>query len=335
MSRSRSLPRWLALLVLLALPTLGLAPARAVHDPIIAAAGDIACDLSRPPTPKTCQQAATAALIASLAPDAVLALGDLQYPCGSAEDFAASYDQSWGAFKAITYPVPGNHEYNVGTPGEAPEERDDAACATLSSPSDAAGYFGYFGKRATPRNPDCRASCGGYYAFSLGAWRIIALNSNCKAVGCAAGSQQETWLKAELAAHPAACTLAFWHHPRFSSGVSGDGPALAAIWRDLDQAGVDLALAGHDHDYERFEPLDADGYPHDDAMTEIVVGTGGADHHGFNPAPEFGSAVRIANQFGVLELTLRDGSYDWAFLPIGGGAALDAGHAACRPAPSA
>jgi hypothetical protein len=245
----------------------------------------------------------TAALMTSLHPDAVLALGDNQYPSGAAADFRASYDKTWGAFKAITYPVPGNHEY--GTPG-------------------AAGYFSYFGARAGQPGR-------GYYSYDLGQWHVIALNSECAHIGgCAADSPQATWLRQDLAAHPRACTLAYWHRPRFSSGTHGNNIDNDPLWRLLVVNRADVVLGGHDHGYERFDPLDADGRP-DVArgVTEFVVGTGGDSHYKFH-LPDDGSALRLAGSYGVLRLELAKDGFSWQFLRASGGTVADSGSTRCH-----
>ena len=203
----------------------------------IAAAGDIACDPGSEffaegrGTGSTCRQLATSNTLVRGHYASVLTLGDTQYEDGAYEKFVASYDPSWGRVKSITKPAPGNHEYES---------------------SGATGYYGYFGRAAgDPRK--------GYYSFDVGRWHLIALNSNCSAVGgCGAGSPQEQWLRRDLAAHPAACTLAYWHHPRFSSGLHGSDSTYRAFWRALYDAGADVVLSGHDHDYERFARADAE-----------------------------------------------------------------------------
>lgn len=338
MLRRAPLRRCLLLVAVLAASSLAAgAPSSgraAPPDPIVAALGDIACPPAQPPGAGSCRQAAVAALVAGLAPDAVLALGDLQYPCGFRGDFAAAFGQSWGALLAKLRPVPGNHEYDVRATGSAAAEAKDRACAKIAAPSDAAGYYGFFGKRATPLDPKCRKACDGWYSFDLGAWHIVALNSNCEVVACGVGSRQERWLQADLGAHPAACTLAMWHHPRFSSGVSGDRAGMEAIWRDLHRAGADVVLNGHDHDYERFAPLDADGFVDKTAgVREFVVGTGGVDLYAFPPTAKTGSEARIAGRFGALTLALHPDGYDWAFHPLDGAAPLDRGHGSCHGAP--
>ncbi len=156
------------------------------------------------------------------------------------------------------------------------------------------------------------------------------LNSNCKQVGCAAGASQEKWLRQDLASHAAPCTVAMWHHPRFSSAEHGDIPAMADLWRALVEGGVDVALAGHDHDYERFAPMDADGKA-DPArgMRSFVVGTGGKSFYTFEKIHPT-SEVRNGNTFGVLKLTLHPTSYDWEFVPVEGGTFRDSGSASCH-----
>jgi hypothetical protein len=278
-------------------------PATGPPDPVIAAAGDIACPPERSRTRSECAQGATAALITRGDYAAVLALGDLQYDLGSATGFRRSYASSWGRFKAVTHPAPGNHDY--GTKG-------------------AAGYYAYFGEAAGDPGK-------GYYSFDLGRWHLIALNSNCFAVGgCERGSAQERWLRDDLAAHPAACTLAYWHHPRFSSGVHGNDERFDAFWRALYEAGADVVLAGHDHDYERFGPQTPDARADERrGLREFVVGTGGRSlYRLLFTRPN--SQVRDGSTFGVLALTLHAESYDWRFVPVGSGGFTDAGTGRCH-----
>jgi hypothetical protein len=281
-------------------------PAGAVEggEVVVAAAGDIAChpdEIAAGDRP--CRQGATADLLAGLRLDAVLPLGDLQYQDGDLASFQAVYHQSWGRFKAITRPAVGNHEY--GTRG-------------------AAGYFSYFGAVAgDPAN--------GWYSYNLGNWHLIALNSQCRHIGgCGPGSPQERWLRADLAAHPADCTLAYWHEPRFSSGHHGDQPGVAALWQALHDAGAEVVLNGHDHDYERFAPQDPGGTL-DDArgIRQFVVGTGGANHRVFKTVKP-NSEVRNADTFGVLVLTLGTGHYTWRFVPEPGRQFTDQGTGECH-----
>jgi len=271
---------------------------------VVAAAGDIAChpdEIAAGERP--CRQGATADLLAGLRLDAVLPLGDLQYQDGDLASFQAVYHPTWGRFKAISRPTVGNHEY--GTP-------------------DAAGYFSYFGAVAgDPAN--------GWYSYDLGSWHLIALNSECSHIGgCGPGSPQEQWLRADLAAHPAACTLAYWHEPRFSSGHHGDLPALDALWRALHEAGAEIVLSGHDHDYERFAPQDPQGILDDThGIRQFVVGTGGANHRQFETIKP-NSEVRNADTFGVLVLKLGVERYEWRFVPEPGAEFTDSGTGECH-----
>jgi len=260
-------------------------------DPVIAAAGDIAC-----PGDPCAAQRDTAHLIATLDPTAVLALGDDQYSSGALSDYDTSYDPTWGRFKGTTHPVPGNHEYET---------------------SGATGYFSYFGARA--HGP------GGYYSFDLGSWHLIALNSGRGSIG----SRQLRWLRRDLAADDHLCELAYWHHPRWSSGTThGSDADMGAAWRVLSGAGVDVVLNGHEHNYERFAKMNASGEPDPQGIREFVAGTGGRSLYGFGPAIR-GSRVRIRS-FGVLELVLHGRGYAWDFLGTDG-ASLDSGRTACHP----
>jgi hypothetical protein len=210
----------------------------------------------------------------------VLTLGDHTYPHGRAKEFADCYGPTWGAFKDRTWPAPGNHEYY--TPKAAP-------------------YFAYFGERAGR----------GYYSLDMQGWHIVSLDSNLAPIEHAA---QIAWLRADLASHPARCTLAFWHHPLYSSGGHGSIPKMRDAWRLLQEAGAELVLSGHDHDYERFAPQDADGHlDRAHGMRQFVVGTGGA-----YPTPFLftvnNSEMRDSGRTGVLRLRLLDGRYEWEFL---------------------
>jgi hypothetical protein len=285
-------------------------------DPVIAAAGDIACEPTSASfngglgTANACRQKYTADVISSLGPIAgVLPLGDDQYEQGALSQYLGSYDLSWGRFSGLTYPAIGNHEY--GTPG-------------------AAGYFDYF-NGAGVLNGAAGERGKAYYSYDIGTWHLIALNSNCtQAGGCRAGSPQEIWLKADLAAHPAACTVAYWHHPRFSSGQHGDTALTEPLWQDLYDANADLVLVGHDHLYERFGPQTSTGVADPvRGLREFIVGTGGRSHYGF-AAPKPNSEVRNSDTFGVLKLTLHPSSYDWRFVPEAGGTFTDSGSTACH-----
>ncbi|HLJ66635.1 MAG TPA: metallophosphoesterase [Chloroflexota bacterium] len=279
----------------------------------VMAGGDIACDPLSPffhageGDARNCQEKATSDLVMQAHPDAVLALGDNQYEVGALEAFGQSYGTTWGRFKNITYPVLGNHEYL--TPG-------------------AAGYFAYYGKLA--RNPQ-----GGYYSFNLGDWHFIALNSECNEPGvggCGLGSPQESWLLSDLAANRQPCTLAFWHEPRFTSGRNLNHPALQTWWEDLYAFGAAIVLNGHDHIYERFAPQDPSQKADRFGIREFIVGTGGNNHQPAYGVIQPNSVVRDNTTYGVLQLTLRAGSYDWQYLPAhhtGNGKFTDKGSGTC------
>jgi acid phosphatase type 7 len=235
--------------------------------------------------------------------NAVLTLGDNQYEHGSLAQFQASYHPSWGRHLVKTYPSVGNHEYLTNK---------------------ARGYFDYFGSRAGDPNR-------GYYSFDVGGWHFIALNSNCSKVGgCAAGSPQYEWLKADLAASTAACTAAFWHHPRFSSGNYSDNSAYQPFWQLLYDDRAEIVLNGHDHNYQRYAPMTPGG-TRDDArgIREFVVGTGGKSRYAVDAS---GTNREVANgsTYGVLKLTLRPNAYDWKFVPQAGQTFTDSGSTSCH-----
>jgi hypothetical protein len=236
-------------------------------------------------------------------PGTVFTAGDNAYTSGSAAQYAKCYAPMWGRFKGRTRPVPGNHEYE--TAGAAP-------------------YFSYFGARAgTPGQ--------GWYAYDVGTWRVYSLNSNCSAVGgCGAGSPQESWLRADLAANPRTCVAAIWHHPLFSSGEHGNDSATRGLWNALYDAGADVVINGHDHDYERFAPQRPDGAA-DSAkgIREFVVGTGGVGLRRF-VTTRANSQVRKSTVLGVLRLELKTSSYTWRFMPVAGSSWTDTGSTACH-----
>jgi hypothetical protein len=296
----------------------------AAGDPVIAAAGDIACDPGVSwfnggnGTPTDCQQKATASLLTGA--DAVLPLGDNQYNCGGASTWAQSYDPSWGQQKAITHPVPGNHEYLTS---------GGTDCSTAP---DAKGYFQYFGSAAGDPTK-------GYYSYDLGSWHIIAMNSECGYVAslgsCQLGSPEETWLRNDLAAHSAApCTMAYWHRPRYVSTTSGGDSSFSQFWKDLYAAHADVILTGHAHWYERFVLQNPSGVPDENGIREFVVGTGG-EESGSAPASTKlpTSAVTGAGIFGVLKMTLHAGSYDWNYVQTpSANTFTDSGSTACHNA---
>src|SRR5205809_378548 len=263
--------------------------------PVIAGAGDIA-DCSR------MSQEGTARVLDGIV-GTVVTFGDQAYPDGSYTDYMNCYDASWGRHRPRTRPSPGNHEYNFGSSAGAP------------------GYYQYFGAAAGDPSK-------GYYSYDLGAWHLIVINSN---LPMNAGSAQEQWLRADLAAHPTVCTVAYWHHPRFSSGGNGSTPATQPIWQALYDFGADLVLNGHDHDYERFAPQTPTG-ARDDAngIREISAGTGGNSLYGWPGNPIANSELRSNVSYGILKVTLWPTSYDWDFIPVAGGTFSDHGSALCH-----
>lgn len=263
-------------------------------DPVVLAAGDIADCSSE-------ADSATAAVLDDHPNATILTLGDLAYEDGTAEEFADCYDPTWGRHKARTHPAPGNHEYH--TPG-------------------ATGYFGYFGAAAGPGDR-------GYYSFDLGTWHVISLNSE---QDTGPDGAQAAWLRDDLANTSAACVLAYWHKPRWTKGKYTDLLESQHLWNTLYDAGADVVLAGHDHNYQRYQPLDKFGAV--DAvrgMRSFVVGTGG--RHLYLLVADSRREAGTDTTFGVLELTLHSTSYDWRFLPVAGSTYTDSGSAPCSSPP--
>ncbi len=301
----------------------GLGGARAVSaasDPVIAAAGDIACDPGSASyngglgTSTQCHQKNTSDLLVNGGFASVLALGDDQYYCGSLTAFNQSYDPTWGRVKAMTYPVPGNHEYLTS-----------GGTGCDSSNANAAGYFSYYGSAAgTPSQS--------WYSYDVGTWHIIALNSQCSAVGgCTPSSAEYQWLQSDLQAHTNYCTLAYWHIPLFSSGGRQAGNSQY-FWNLLYQYNADVVLNGHDHIYERFAPQDPTGASDPvRGIRQFTVGTGGNSHTTITTIAA-NSQVRNADTFGILKLTLHATSYDWQFVPESGKTFTDSGTGNCHDA---
>ena len=294
--------------------------------PVIAAVGDLACNSLPSEHERRCRYDQVAEAIRQISPDAYLALGDLQYLHGAYDDFLSYYDRYFSDLEPITYPVPGNHE-----------------TYTLY----AAGYYQYFGARAHPP--------GGWYSFDLGGWHLVALSSQlCKGStwtpelgqrapitkspaidqGCGPGTPEYEWLKRDLATHPATCTLAYMHHPLFGSEPYPQGVflyQLQPLYELLDQQGVDVVLAGHEHNYQRFAPMDAFGRTDPGGVRQFIVGTGGSTY-GELPEGDVAANREAAQDrsFGALKMTLLDGSYDWEFVSAPGEDPYeDAGHADC------
>lgn len=288
-------------------------------DPVLAAAGDIACDPLDPrfngTDPNSCRERLVADLIAGdPSVTMVAALGDVQYECGGLAAFQQSYDLTWGRLRTKTRPAVGNHEYIPSSAATPATDCDPAGTA--------AGYYTYFG--AAAGDP-----AKGYYSYNLGAWHIIVLNTTCeKAGGCGPGSPQEVWLRNDLAANPTACTLAYWHIPVWSSGTRG-APNARTFTEDLVNARADVILTGHDHTYERFARQNAAGVADPNGVRAFVVGTGGKNHtHEQVLVPN--SEVLNHTTFGFLKLTLHATSYDWQFVPEPGKTFTDTGSEACR-----
>jgi len=245
---------------------------------------------------------ATAKLLEKI-PGTVMAVGDLAYPDGTAENFSC-YDKTWGRVKNRTRPAPGNHEFHS---------------------KGAAYYFQYFGATAGD-------ATRGYYSYELGSWHVVVLNSECVDVGgCDAASPQGKWLREDLAAHPVACTLAYFHKPLFSSGgAHGDDLLMKPLWDSLYAGNADVIISGHDHDYERFAPQTPEAKADADrGIREFVVGTGGKNHRPFGFIRP-NSEVRDAEAFGVLKLTLLPGRYEWEFVPEDGKTFKDSGVGTCH-----
>jgi len=265
---------------------------------VLIAAGDIAgCDTSG--------DEQTAQLVEQI-PGTVATLGDNVYDSGTAEEFASCFTPSWGRFKDRIRPSPGNHDYE--TAGAQP-------------------YFDYFG-------PAAGEAGKGYYSYDLGAWHIVVLNSNCSEVagGCGADSPQVQWLREDLSAHPSLCTLAYWHHPYIASGEHGNQLYMRDIWQVLYEHGVEAALSGHDHNYERLAPLDVKGNLDSGGVVQFVVGTGGIETGSFpRRAPHANSLVRDDQTLGVLKLMLYPDHYEWVFLGVPGSTFTDTGNLACLP----
>ncbi len=267
------------------------APEGSTAFEVLVGAGDIAvCGSER--------DEETAALLEAIA-GTVFTAGDNVYPTGTSAEFADCYEPSWGRVLDRTRPAPGNHDYL--TPGGA-------------------GYYGYFGPRAGD-------PAKGYYSYDVGAWHVVVLNSN---VDVSASSPQVAWLQDDLDGHAALCTVAYWHHPRFSSGFHGGDAGMHDVWETLYAHGVDVVINGHDHDYERFAPQDPDGGA-DPAfgIRQFVAGTGGAALRPF-PTTAPNSEVRNADTYGVLVLRLFGTRYEWEFVPVGGSGFHDSGGDDCH-----
>jgi hypothetical protein len=260
-------------------------------DPVLVGAGDIATEGPG--------DDATAALLDGIA-GTVFTTGDNVYDSGTEAEYARWYEPTWGRHRSRTRPSPGNHDYLT---------------------AGAAAYFQYFGNTAGIPGQ-------GYYSYELGSWHIVALNSN---IAMSAGSAQERWLRADLARHPTRCTLAYWHHPLFTSGKNHPpSPATRPLYQALYDLGADVVVWGHNHQYERFAPQDPAGRRDPDhGLRAFVAGTGGASHYGFGPV-RANSEARNGDTFGVLAFTLHTDGYDWRFVPEAGLSYTDSGAGTCH-----
>ena len=294
--RSRA-PRLVTAMAVLWFGWAGTPSARA-GDAVLVGAGDIA-------SCRSSGDAATAALIKSIG-GTVFTLGDNAYQDGSWKQFKACYGPTWGQVKSRTRPAIGNHEYET---------------------KGASGYWDYFGTAAGPKGK-------GYYSYNAGSWHVIVLNANCSKVGCSKGSDQERWLRADLAKNSNKCTLAYWHQPRFSSHKRyGNQANVGPFWEALYDYGAELVLSGHSHSYERFAPQTPSGRADPDyGIRQFVVGTGGAGADRLG-SPKPNSQVRNAGTSGVLKLTLEDDSYEWDFIPQKGKSFRDSGSGRCHGRP--
>ncbi|MSO59586.1 MAG: hypothetical protein EXQ63_04600 [Ilumatobacteraceae bacterium] len=280
----------------------------------IIVAGDISCSGDKYATVEQgafgaqCGAGETAALVqrrsenASTIPDAVLALGDLQYESGDYDSFLTLYDQSWGLFKNQTYPVRGNHEYI--TPG-------------------ANGYTQYFEEMSQS-----------YYSADLGPWKLLVVDSWCLGqlyFGCSAQSHQTTWLTEQLALAKASekCVTVAMHHPPFSSGHFATSTSLD-LWAAIVAGGADVVVTGHDHIYERFSPLDAVGNPSATGTRLFINGLGGAPTTGLK-TPVSGSEFRYKTTHAMLELEFTQSAYSWKLISTLDDSTVDVGTSSCTP----
>lgn len=289
-------------------------------DPVIAAAGDIACDPDSPNflggvgRPGQCRQLMSYQQLLRMDLTRVMTIGDNQYEHGELDEFRRSFALSWGHLKPIISPTPGNHEYEDPRGG-------------------AAGYFDYFNGEGRRSGPAGDRAAGGYYSYDVGGWHVVALNSECMTIpgGCGDNSTQVQWLRRDLAAHPTRCTLAYFHGPLFTSGqFDNEAADVRPFWRALYAAGADVVLSGHDHVYERFAPQTPDGgLDGAHGIREFTVGVGGRGPHEFvGVLPN--SEVRLQGVVGALQLTLDPTGYAWRLVKAPSGAVADQGTNRCH-----
>ena len=259
---------------------------------VLVGAGDIAlCG------PDLANAEATARLLDGIS-GTVFTTGDNTQTAGTPEEFRDCYEPTWGRHKARTRPTMGNHDFQTAN-GDA--------------------YYQYFGDAAGPAGL-------GYYSYNLGAWHIVALNGN---VSMREGSAQAAWLRQDLQANPTACTVAYWHQPLFSSSTNGNNAASRDAWQILYEYGAEIVMNGHDHLFERFAPQDPSGR-RDEArgIRQFTVGTGGC--YLYNVVHLQPNSEVQGSAHGVLKLTLKEGSYDWQFVPVAGDSFTDSGSGTCH-----
>jgi hypothetical protein len=296
-------------------------------DPVIAAAGDMACDPNNPNfnagngTPNGCAELRTSGRLSSDSTvDLVLGLGDMQYPCDNLNDYTLSYTPSWGVFNSSMFPVAGNHEYKTGPDGLG------GTCPVNNTT--AGTYFWYFGVNADPNNND------GHFSFDRGNWHIIGLNANCSSIGgCGASSAETKWLSNDLNTTTKACILAYWHQPLWTGLSTGNDTRSSTWWQLLYQKHADVVLNGHVHNYQRFPKLNPSGTPDPQGIREVIVGTGGASLQSASstasPLPDI-----ALKAFGYLRMVLHPSSYDLSFVKYDG-TLLDTFSGTCNSMPTA
>jgi hypothetical protein len=294
--------------------------------------GEKASDVCTGDSTRNAAQAATANQIEQMHPDLVAILGDEQYQAGRYEDFMGSYDKTYGAFKFLQRPTPGNHEFYTSH-GETGDNGDgyfdyyngfqlnaDASPVTDSFTTATGSTF----TQPRPRSLGQAGAAGdGWYSYNLGSWHIISLNIECAVEpgGCSPTgtwfSSETNWLAQDLAANHAPCTLAYWHQPTFNASEgtasSTEGQTADAWWQLLYQHGTDVVLNGHDHVYARFAPMNPAGQV--DArkgIREFIVGTGGESLDTLVKTTP--NLVASSDQFyGVMSMGLGEDSYTWNF----------------------
>ena len=277
-------------------PTGGITPAPG-QPFVLAATGDGAGGTGNSNT--------VSSMVDSWNPNLFVYLGDV-YEKGTSTEFYNWYgtpDTYYGRFRDVTNPIIGNHEYENGV---------------------APGYFDYWD------------NVPNYYSYDANGWHFIALNSNCSLLkNCAPGQAQYQWLLNDLNTHSNTCTIAYFHHPVYSVGPQGPTTTMNDIWALMAQKGVDIVLSGHDHDYQRWVPLDGNGQPSATGITQFVAGGGG---HGIQNFLETDSRLAFGsdtspNSLGSLrfELNQYGGSFQYInYL----GAVLDSGAVPCNGAPA-